>query len=163
LEFLELPTSRWYWQDYSPPLVFRTTALQWGCVGRVGLDFWLSGKGREQPSNTSFFSHIDALTAPGPDGAVPTVRFQMLREGVQEWEARAALLKALAKLPEEQQKAYADLLDELGRRMSWGSAYLSQHELSYDWPAYVARIYQAALQAAGPKTDDPWDRPPQAG
>ena len=36
------------------------------------------------------------LLAPGPEGAVPTARFEMLREGVQECEARLFIEKALA-------------------------------------------------------------------
>jgi hypothetical protein len=159
LEFLQLPTDRWKWQEYSPPLVFRTVAIQNGHLGRIGLDFWLSG--RDAPTNRSFFQNINALTVAGPDGATPTVRFQMLREGVQEWEARTAILKALADLTEERRQAHVALLDELPRRLAWGSAYLSQHELSYDWPGYVARIYQAAAELAGERTDAAWDKPAQ--
>ena len=37
-----------------------------------------------------------ALLAPGPDGPVSTARFEMLREGAQECEARLVLENALA-------------------------------------------------------------------
>jgi hypothetical protein len=158
LDFVELPTARWHWQEYSPPLIFRTVPLQWGCVGRIGLDFWM--RGRDVPTNTSFFSHLNSLTVPGPDGAIPTVRFQMLREGVQGFEVRMAIVRALAKLPEERREPYRALLDELGRRMAMGSKYLSQHELSYDWPGYVAKVQLAAAELAGVKTEARWDAPP---
>ena len=158
LDFIELPTARWHWQEYSPPLIFRTVPLQWGCVGRIGLDFWARGRGA--PTNTSFFSHLNSLTIPGPDGAIPTVRFQMLREGVQDFEARMAVVRALARLPEDQRKPYRALLDELGRRMAMGHSYLSQHELSYDWPSYVAKVHLAAAELAGANAKARWDAPP---
>jgi len=79
-DFLELPTDRWRHQEYSPPLIFRTIASNWGCLGRIGLDFWDAKN--DGPRSTSFFSHVESLTVPGPDGPLPTVRFQMLRESV---------------------------------------------------------------------------------
>jgi hypothetical protein len=124
----------------------------------MGLDFWIA-KG-EGPRNTTFFSHVNALAVPGPDGAVPTVRFQMFREGVQDFEVRVVLLKALAGLPEDRRTAYLDLLDQAGKRMRWGAAYLSQHELAHDWPGYVARVQEAAAAAAGTEVTARWDEPP---
>lgn len=158
LDFIELPTARWHWQEYCPPLIFRTIPLQWGRVGRVGLDFWLPrGKG---PSNASFFSNMNKITVAGPDGAVPTVRFQMFREAVQDFEVRMAVIRACAKLPDEQRRPYRALLDELGRRIALGN-YLSQNELAYDWPAYVVRVQLAAAELAGAKTDAAWANPPK--
>jgi len=161
-DFLELPTDRWQHQEYSPPLVFRTMAANWGCIGRIGLDFWAARTNRTAPRSSSFFSHVESLTVPGPDGPVPTVRFQMLREGVQDAEVKTAMVRAYLKLPEEERKPYRALLDELLVRMGWGSPfYLSQSELSYDWPGYVARLHLAAAELAGAKTGAAWDRPPQ--
>jgi len=160
MEFLQLPTDRWKWQEYSPPLVFRTVVPQNGHLGSIGLDFWHAKK-PGQPNNATYWVQMDALTLPGPDGAVPTVRFQMLRQGVQEWEARASILKALEGLPPERQKTYGDLFDELSQRMLWGTAYLSQHELSYDWPGYTAQVYWAASELIGVPTGATWDRPPK--
>ncbi|HUT35212.1 MAG TPA: glycoside hydrolase domain-containing protein [Planctomycetota bacterium] len=151
-DFLELPTDRWLHQEYSPPLVFRTMTANWGCIGRIGLDFWQARTSREAPRSTSFFSHVESLTVPGPDGPVPTVRFQMLREGVQDAEVKTAIVRAYLKLPEEERKPYQALLDELLVRMGWGSPfYLSQSELGYDWPGYVARLHLAAAELAGGK------------
>jgi len=157
-DFLELPTIRWQHQEYSPPMLFRTLAMQWGCITRIGLDFWLA-KSRG-PRSTSFFSHIESLTVPGPDGAIPTVRFQMFREGVQDAHLRAAIIIAGIKLPADQQQSWRSLLDELLTRMAWSSAYLSQHELSWDWPAYAARVQETAATLYGTGSDARWDAPP---
>lgn len=159
-DFLELPTDRWQHQEYSPPLVFRTMTANWGCIGRIGLDFWLARTAREAPRSSSFFSHIESLTVPGPDGPLPTVRFQMLREGVQDAEVKAAIVRAYLKLPEEERQPYRALLDELLVRMAWASPFfLSQSELSYDWPAYVARLHLAAAELAGARTPASWHEP----
>ena len=159
-DFLELPTDRWLHQAYSPPLTFRTQTASWGNIGRQGLDFWLAGKGG--PQCTSFFSHVNSLTVPGPDGAIPTVRFQMLREGLQDAEIKRAIVRAYLKMPEEKREPYQEVLQELAKRTWWGSpSYLGQSELSYDWPAYVARLHCTAAELAGEKTEAKWEQPPK--
>jgi hypothetical protein len=161
-DFLELPTDRWMHQEYSPPLVFRTMTANWGCIGRIGLDFWDAKKIRGAPKSTSFFSHVESLTVPGPEGPLPTVRFQMFREGLQDAEVKATIVRAYWKLSEDQRKPYQALLEELGTRMSWGAPwYLSQCELAYDWPGYVARLHQAAAELAGVKSEARWEAPPR--
>jgi hypothetical protein len=160
--FLELPTDRWQHQEYSPPLVFRTMTANWGNIGRIGLDFWQARASKGAPRSSSFFSHVESLTVPGPDGPVPTVRFQMLREGIQDAEVKTAIVRAYMNLPEEARKPYRALLDELLVRMGWGSPFfLSQSELSYDWPGYVARLHLAAAEAAGVRTEATWEQPPK--
>ena len=159
-DFVELPTKRWQHQEYSPPFLFRTLPQQSGLMGRIGLDFWMARQ-RDKPRATSFFSHTNALTLPGPHGAIPTIRFQMLREGVQDMEVRLGIIRAYTKLPEEQRGRYRALLDELGSRVGAGRAYLSQHELQFDWPGYVARLQAAAAELAGVTTDAKWDVPPR--
>ena len=162
-DFLELPTARWLHQEYSPPLVFRTMAATWGCLGRIGLDFWTARQSKTTPRSSSFFSHVESLTVPGPDGAAPTVRWQMLRECIQDAEIRTAIVRAYLKLPEERRKACRALLEELSVRMGRGSPFfLSQSELGYDWPSYVAAVHQAAAELAGEKTAATWDAPPSA-
>lgn len=160
-EFLEIHTARWHHQEVSPPLLFRTLPLLSGAVSRLGVDFWTAGSGG--PKNTSFFVHVNALAVPGPDGAIPTVRFQMLREGVQDADVRFAMIRAYSKLPAEQRKPYPALLDEMPRRIAYCANYLSQHELSLDWPGYVARVQQAAGELAGARTESTWESPPTAG
>ena len=160
LEFLDLPTDRWVHQPYSPPLIFRTLKSDAGAIGRLGLDFWQAGSGG--PRSTSFFSHVETLTVPGQAGASPTVRFQMFRECVQDYEVKAAILKALPALTEEQRKPYRALLSELDTRKAWGNPfYLSQTELAYDWPGYVARLHEAAAEVTGAKSEARWQNPPR--
>ena len=160
LEFIEMPTARWHHQEYSPPLLFRTLAMLWGKVGRIGLDYWMA-RDRDKPRATSFIgSHINSLTVPGADGAVPTVRFQMFREGVQDVEVRTGIIRAYLKLPEEQQKPYRALIDELAAHAGPCGGALPQQELNFDWAAYVARVHLAAAQLAGQKAEATWDNPP---
>ena len=42
-----------------------------------------------------------------------------------------------------------------------GAAFLSQHELAYDWRAYVAKVQETAADLAGETTDVTWDKPPR--
>jgi hypothetical protein len=86
----------------------------------------------------------------------------MLREGIQDAEVKTAIVKAYLTLPEEERKPYRALLNELLTRMAWGSPFfLSQSELSYDWPAYVARLHLAGAELAGVKNDVRWENPPR--
>jgi hypothetical protein len=139
--YLELPTFRWSHAENSPPMLFRTLPLCWGAFTRLGLDFW---PGRGGPRYTSWFSHVNHLSVPGPDGAAPTVRFQMLREGTQEHEIRANIIRAYASLPPEKQAPWRELIGELNMRLSWATPYLSQMELAYNWDDYLARLHAAA-------------------
>jgi hypothetical protein len=160
LDFLAMPTARWHHQEFSPPIMFRTLPLLWGSVSHLGLDFWMPGADGG-PSNTSFFVHVNALTAPGPDGAIPTVRFQMLREAVQDVHVRRAIIRAYLKLPEDQRQTYRDLLDEFTLRVAFGAHIPSGGELSYDWPDYVARVYRTAGDLTNQETGASWDDPPK--
>jgi len=159
LDYLDMPTARWHWKDDSPPFTFRVMPLTWGSLGHLGLDFWGD---RGAPGNTSFFVDNASTTVPGPDGAIPTARFQMLREGIQDMHIRWTLVRAALDLPEKERAAVHDLLDEHVRRAVWGTPYLSQCEHSYDWPAYVARVQEKAAELAGVKTEARWDSPPTA-
>jgi hypothetical protein len=160
-DFLELPTDRWMHQPYSPPFIFRTMTANWGNIGRTGLDFWLARKGG--PQSSSFFSHVEWLTVPGPAGAAPTVRFQAFREGLQDAEIKTLMVRSYLKLPEEQRKPYRAILDELRDRMGASSWFISQQELALDWPAYVAKLHLAAAELAGVKSAAKWEQPPGPG
>jgi hypothetical protein len=146
-QYLDLPAARWLWKDDSPPLLFRTLPMIWGTIGQIGLDFWPSVK--DAPRNSSYFTSSNSVTVPGPDGAVPTIRFQMLREGVQDMELRWQIIRAARALPPERRQAVHAVLDEFPQRVKWGTPYLSQCELSYGWPAYVAQVHQLAAELAG--------------
>ncbi len=91
-------------------------------VGRLGADYWQAVKdkrgrraGRAQDRYPE--SHIQKLginasaLAPGPTGPVATQRFEALREGLQECEARIAIERALA-----DGALRADLGEDLARR-----------------------------------------------
>ncbi len=81
-------------------------------MGRVGLDFWpmpstVAGKRRHGGrsiqarypesawSQLDFYTATESLTVPGPKGALPTVRFERLRESLQTCEARIYIERAL--------------------------------------------------------------------
>ena len=75
-------------------------------VGRIGGDMWSAAKDKRGARSLfvnerfpqSQWRNLDlgsALLAPGPDGAVATARFEFLREGVQECEARIVIEDAL--------------------------------------------------------------------
>jgi hypothetical protein len=146
------------------PLVYRTQPLGDGRWARLGIDFW--------PKVARYHGLIwgatpNWLTARGPKGPVATVRLQMVREGLQDFEARMAILEASAKLPAEQQKPYRELLDDFPRRVKagggflWGDECLPQTELSYDWYAYVARLHRTAAELAGVRSAAKWEEPPK--
>ena len=75
-------------------------------VGRIGLDYWpvikntrgrRAGRAWERypKANWRNLNITDNLLAPGKDGPIATARFEMLREGVQECEARIFIQTAL--------------------------------------------------------------------
>ena len=88
-------------------------------VGGVGLDFWPVVKGYDgrlmalvvRRGHLSMPYTMTFLLAPGPRGPLPTARYQMLREGIQECEARLVVAKAL-----EDDKTRAKLGEGLAER-----------------------------------------------
>ena len=74
-------------------------------LGPLGMDFWnfpADGKVLRYPgtlegrvSNLSMTHSTSAFLAPGPDGPLPTARFDVFREGIQVCEARALLERSL--------------------------------------------------------------------
>jgi hypothetical protein len=110
-------------------------------VGRDGADFWgvpqpvldryryeWTSKMKYQAGRFGLFVNLDLTSnylAPGPKGTVSTVRFEMMREGVQECEARIFIEKALtdknlrAKLGEERAERCQAMLDERSRYSRW--------------------------------------------
>ena len=117
-----------------------------------------------------------ALLGPGPDGPVATARFEVLREGVQECEARIAIERAMAegKLSDELAARCRDLIAERNRAIAMGlsphkaegfqdaGAYGRVHDwhcdagrvgytwyLTSPWQERSERLYAAAAEAAG--------------
>jgi len=140
-------------------------------IGRVGADFWgvlgdrekrgviarypLSGWGQLDMTNAA-----TRILAPGPDGAVSTVRFEQLREGVQECEARIFIEKILtdkalaAKLGDELAKKVQEALDD--RVVQLRTAFVDKKEAKgWDWFAGESgwqdrseKLFAAAAEAA---------------
>jgi hypothetical protein len=120
--------------------------------GRVGADFWpvLGGKlllNRYPESNMAQLSLSTASASvfhPGPEGALSTVRFENLREGVQEAEAKIFVERALvdkdkrAKLGEETAKKHEETLKErirIYRRCQQGGKNIPDAK---DWEWFAA-------------------------
>jgi hypothetical protein len=98
-------------------------------IAHLGADFWAVGKnrrGRRVATVTdrypeSYWHSLNIFSwmlAPGPDGPVGTARFEALREGIQECEARIAIESALTdaalrqKLGPELARRAQQVLDE---------------------------------------------------
>jgi hypothetical protein len=136
-------------------------------IARLGLDFWpvrepgaqssapiLRGSG---PMYRLTRGTPRAVTVPGPDGAVATVRFQMLREGVQECEARIQIEKALLadKLDPQTRKAVEDFLlawlrtkwDVPDERRQDGRLNSRVWAVGERWQDNTARLYELAGRA----------------
>lgn len=132
--------------------------------GRNGADFWPPYKDKDgrkigmlvnryPESNWAQLSVKTCLLAPGPDGAISTVRWEMMVESVQECEARITIEKALldkgkrAKLGEEEAKKLQAMIDERTRACEWGwqnPGWL----VSSGWQERTARLYAAAAGIA---------------
>jgi hypothetical protein len=132
--------------------------------GRNGADFWpvlKDAKGnrvgrlpnRYPETEWAQLSLKTCLFASGPDGALSTVRWEMMVESVQECEARIFLEKILldparrAKLGEEAAKRTQALLDERTRAATWGWNDPGWF-VSSGWMDRTARLYDAAATAA---------------
>jgi len=128
-------------------------------IGRQGIDFWKvlgrRRRGRSKWSRTlagrypesewghlNFARGVPYLTGPGTHGAAPTVRYEGLRENLQECEARIFIEKALldpdrkAKLGEDLARRARELLDQRTRN----GLYLQYTCFNYKvraWPFFV--------------------------
>ncbi len=155
---------------WSSPTSYRNIPNITGTFCRIGLDFWpvVSVDGHHKDIfNTKicgpwlYKAHPVAITAPGPRGALSTVRFQMLREGVQETEARIFIAKTIAAMSDARKQPYRELLEErvIARRVG---AALTQAQLSLDWLGLTARMYRTAGNLAGEPDTPLWNNPPPA-
>ena len=110
MEFLDMPLERSWTSDLSSPLVFLSLPLISGRFARLGLDFW---PGDVRYSGLIWGAYPLQLLARGATGPLPTVRLQMVREGVQNFEARLTIIEAMGKLSEERKKPYQGLLNHI--------------------------------------------------
>jgi len=134
---------------------------------RLGVDYWPLGEGPRRryllnsyhPNWGNMYRATGmAFTAPGPDGPLGTARFEMLREGMQELEARITIERAL--LGGRINGALAENCRALlikRARTRWkggrfiagqGHSYRSQEErhwgVSPDWQEDVAALFELA-------------------
>ncbi|GAH43323.1 unnamed protein product, partial [marine sediment metagenome] len=140
--------------------------------GRFGVDFWpvLKDKyGRKRGDlkhryPKSGWQNLDwmltSLTHPGPEGALTTVRFEMLREGVQECEARILIERAFTdeamrrKIGEDLVSRCQLLSDERTRMTLVGAHNL---KLGYNW--YITSGWQNHAQKLYERAAEVTDRP----
>jgi len=107
-----------------------------------------------------------AILGPGPTGPVATARSEMLREGIQECEARIAIEKALARggVPPDLERRCRDLLTERievrFKEGTWGDVpyqapnperevYTRLWGIAPNWQDLTARLFDLAGEVAG--------------
>ena len=150
-------------------------------VGRLGGDFfrvlpnqrgekfgYLFNRYRESDWHNRTLTNSLTYLAPGPKGALATVRFEMMREGLQECEARIFIEKALldealsAKLGEELAQRCQAILDERTRYNLWApdDPHYRMHSnlrgggvgwhwyAGSGWQQRSAKLYNAAAEVA---------------
>ncbi|MFO7899590.1 MAG: DUF6067 family protein [Planctomycetota bacterium] len=135
--------------------------------GRMGADFWPVLKEKHRRGGRTLLARFPEsrwaqlsavnsahfVIAPGKDGAVPTVRYEMIRCAQQQAEARVFIEKALTD-PKKKARLGADLagraqelLDARVRANNHGKANWGGY-LSSGWQERSAGLYRAAAQVA---------------
>ena len=169
--FLRTTSMRGHILTYSPPAAWRTladTSVRGNFRGlaRVGLDYWpldgsaSGGRGTGLMARFGTNNVLDinlmrenprSIVAPGPHGAVPTVRFQMLREGRQLAEARIRIEQALAdsagrdRLGEDLEVRCRELLDAHLARLLLGERDWNWLVAS-PWRGHELAVYELAAE-----------------
>ena len=147
---------------------YRTIVWWTGNSAHHGIDYWsLPGTGRLHASLGMLSADVPfSMTVPGPDGPLPTVRFQMYREAVQEAEAWLTIVGTCATRQDDQAKAYMalyrDALNLYARGGGVENSTLPLAKLSLGWPGAIARAYEAAGELTGAASNAKWDQPPAA-
>lgn len=133
--------------------------------GRVGADFWnVLGRDKNRPISGCFpesgWAQLNLdnaatfVVTPGPDGALPTVRFEMIRAAAQQVEARIFIEKALldpasrAKLGEERSARVQKLLDERTQAIIYATRNGWLWFLSSGWQARDDALFTAVAEVA---------------
>lgn len=173
-QFLQAGSHRLAIHQKSTPDAYRSVAWITGTLCRLGMDFW-PVPGKDGKASVTLFNARDwfrsgewrvytniplQIAAAGPEGAEPTVRFQMLREAVQEAEAWIAIRQAIAKLPAQGREPYLRLWNEAKAAYEFGGRLPLARSLD-EWQGLAARVYAAAGELTGSPADARWDRPPR--
>jgi hypothetical protein len=171
LAIYRLETERWIG---ARPGYHKGTALGKGAhgLGRVGADFWRvlkDGRGRVRGNLAGRYPEsswgqlnmnngIAWILGKGRDGPVPTMRYEAMREGLQDVEARIYLEKAWlddgarALLGEDLRKRIRAELDER-IRMCVGIVKFKKHKpdrpVGIDWLKKSERLFGLAAEVAG--------------
>ena len=131
--------------------------------GREGADFWDLPRENGRPYTLVGFYNpwggldiraygLNYVLGPGKNGTVPTVRYEMFRESIQECEARFHIERALldpakrAKLGEKRAVRLQEMLDECARANIAGYKSV-RWLLGSDWQARSEELYRAAGEA----------------
>ena len=154
--YLNLCPQRWTHNDASSPLFFRGLALISGANTRLSLDYWPGGPGH----GSGWFNNTAHTSVFGPQGAVPTVRFQMFREGVQELEICRMIARELQGKPAEVREKYGRMVDAVGAQHPQFLGIPPSFEMATDLVGRSARLMAAAAELAGNPAKDRWDAPP---
>lgn len=160
-------TSRGTVLTNSPPTNYRflpdmAVIDRYSGLSRIGLDGWSANhpeEGNQVPTLTRFRNNLHrlwrgnpvAITAPGPDGAVATVRYEMLREGYQEAEARIILERALRsdKLSSARKAEIREFLKEwFSTRYGSGSGRINEMDIPENWRELTLRMFNLAAEIA---------------
>jgi len=185
LQFWKATCPRKFIFEYSPPSQYRNFAEgltvrerpRWnkrprnssGGFTRIGLDFWDVKDGRPlllryHTGNWGNMYRLGprAVLAPGPKGALSTVRYEMMREGVQECEARILIEKALRsdRIGGALADACAALLDERLKARLKSGRFVDGHGskvkdltsrlwgVAPNWHDLTARLFDLAAKVA---------------
>jgi len=147
--------------DYSPPFCFRMMterAIASGARGisRVGVDYWGDAYLRGHVATYPVGVPNLFVLFPGKDGPETGTRFELLREGLQETEARIFLEQAAEKLTSPEHREFVDrvtaMLNERLVETLIDSPASSSPELAElcakSWQLRSRKLYQAAADAA---------------
>ncbi|MFW6066291.1 MAG: tetratricopeptide repeat protein, partial [Planctomycetota bacterium] len=195
-EFFQMTSARGYLSTDSHPGRFLTvteymmTTNRWRGVARIGLDFWpVDGGpliGRYHRWHNLYRDNPRYITYPGGDGAVSSVRLEMLRQGFQENEAMILLDIALHehadKLSDELKQRIRELMLERLTHLAFanstddtwdwfaGSGWKRRSLELYDLAGRVARVVgevvevaESAERADVSKLSDAAQAPPDGG
>jgi Glycoside hydrolase 123 N-terminal domain/Glycoside hydrolase 123, catalytic domain len=139
-------------------------------VAHVPLDYWpVKQKPWETYYNFAslFRNNSRYLTAPGPTGHLGTVRYEMLREGLQELEARIVVEKGIMskQLPKDLDAKVRDFMKDYIKNLYGNKTFRGGHysgtlgkenhlyKVARDWQRSTATMFQLAgqMQRAGVK------------